>query len=72
MTNQALEQKANPKQGTENAEERITTRCHYCEKELQILKNYSLEKNRQYDGFYISPEGNPYCNKNHFILFTEA
>lgn len=71
MAPKTLEQRTDEKQGIKNPET-IIARCHYCGKTLQIPKNITLEKNKQYDGFYISPCGSSYCDKDRcFQLFTE-
>lgn len=71
MAPETLEQKTDEKQGIKNSET-ITARCGYCGKTLQIPKNITLEKNREYEGFYVSPCGVIYCNEDRcFWMFTE-
>lgn len=48
-----------------------TRKCHNCERELQIPKNISLQKDTDYEKFYVSPGGMLYCNRNCFMIFTE-
>lgn len=58
-----LEQKSN---------ETESINCHNCGRELQIPKNFnSLKKDKEYKGFYKSPEGNPHCDRYCFEIFTE-
>ena len=78
MADQILEQRANKKQETKNIG--TISRCHYCEKKLQVPKNFSsLTPGREYNGFYKSPLGHLYCSNEKgpdnrdgcFRMFTE-
>lgn len=67
MTNSILEQRT-------DEERTLILNCNNCGKGLSLPKNfYSLEDNREYNGFYKSECGLPYCNKQRcFDAFTDS